>query len=244
MAAYQLLNNVAHKDLKINTAHKKEFGDAVGGCLVFPSEFLTLQREYPILLQKDTDSGLFQIIALFGFQNSENVFLTDNGWDARYVPLLMRKDPFLIGFQKDPENPAKEQPVIHIDMEHPRVVDGAQGAPLFLEAGGVSALLEDVKKNLLAIHQGLTEAKILTDLLLEHQLIENFELDVQFDDDTRLKTKNYYTINTKKLYELPEGLLFQMHQKGYLQLIYLMNFSFGNIKNLLARKNKEILAKP
>lgn len=241
MANYQLLNNIAHKDVKINIQHKAEFGDAVGGCLVFPAELLAVQREYPILLQKDAESGLFQLIALFGFKHSENLFLNRNEWNARYIPALMRKDPFLIGFQKDPENPTKDTPVIHLDMDSPRITQGDDGIPLFLSAGGVTALIEDVKKNLMTIHQGLGEAKILIDVLLEHELLENFTLDAQFDDDTRLQTKNYYSINVEKLYALPEAVIAELHKKGYLQLIYLIHFSMGNIKNLVSRKNKKIL---
>ena len=57
MARYELLNNVAHKDLRVATRFGREFGDDVGMVPAFPSEYAELQREYPIFFRKDRDSG-------------------------------------------------------------------------------------------------------------------------------------------------------------------------------------------
>lgn len=244
MANLQLLNNITHKDVTIDIQHSAQHGDNVGGCLVFPAELLPLQREYPIVFQKDPESGLFQLITLFGFSHGENLFLNDKGWDARYIPALMRKEPFLIGFQKDPQNPTQQAPVVHIDMDNPRVGTSAstdtKGLPLFLEAGGVSSFMNDVKKNLLLIHNGLTEAKILVDVLLDNDLLEPLTIDAQFNDQTHVKLTQYYGINSEKLNALPPEKIDALHKKGYLQLMYLVMFSLGNIQHLVTRKNASV----
>ena len=239
MANLQTLSNVEHKDVKIISELRPEFGDAVGGALVFPSELIAVQREFPILFQKEPESGILQLIALFGFQSDENLFLESDGWTARYTPLLMRKDPFFIGLKENPNASGEPEMLIQLDLDSARVVtDGSEGQALFLPGGGFTPYLDDVKKTLLGIHRGLSEAKILTDLLLEHDLLETFTLDAQFSDGGGIKTDSYYTINTDKLYSLPQDLIAEMHSKGYLQLIYLIHFSFGNIQNLVNRKNQ------
>lgn len=52
MANTVLLNNLAHQDLKVVTRFGAEFGENIGSALVFPTEFIELQKEYPILFRK------------------------------------------------------------------------------------------------------------------------------------------------------------------------------------------------
>jgi hypothetical protein len=238
MANLQTLNNIDHKDLNIITELSAEFGDSVGGALIFPAELIAVQREYPIVFQKEPQSGQLQMVALFGFQGNENLFLSGKGWAGRYIPALMRKDPFFIGFQKDPQNAMEQQMVIHVNVDSPRLTkDKTKGKQLFLEGGGFSPILHEIKKNLISIHNGIAEAKILTDVLLEHNLLEQFTLDAKFSDGTNIQTNAYYTVNTDELYKLSSEVLSELHKKGYLQLIYLIHFSFGNFQNLVDRKN-------
>ena len=54
---------------------------------------------------------------LFGFAEAENLFVTDDGWDARYVPLTILRQPFLIGFQESFEAGVPQRtPVVHVDL--------------------------------------------------------------------------------------------------------------------------------
>lgn len=238
MANMQLLNNVQHQDIKIITQHKAEFGDDVGGCLIFPEEFLAAHREYPIVLQKDPESGEFQFIVLFGFQKGENLFLTEQGWTGNYIPALMRKEPFLIGFQEDKSNPGQPTPVIHVDLDSPRIGKDGEGEPLFLANGGNSPLLESIRDNLMQIHEGIGTAQGLMKVLQDNDLIEQFTLDVVFKDGNQLTTDTYYTVNQEKLMALPDEVVVDLHRRGVLQLTYMMMASTGNIKTLIEKRNK------
>ena len=60
-----LLNNVDHHDLRVITRHGREFGDAVSQVLVFPTEFESLQRDYPIVLRRSSE-GPLRPVALLG----------------------------------------------------------------------------------------------------------------------------------------------------------------------------------
>ena len=141
MTRFVLLDNIAHKDLRVRTGYSAEFGDNVNNVLIFPTEFAFAQREYPILFRRDTDGNL-QAIALLGLDKDENLFLDDNGWNARYVPAVQQRGPFLIGFRNpEVDGDVVREPVIHVDLDHPRISQ-TEGEPVFLRHGGNSPYLE------------------------------------------------------------------------------------------------------
>ncbi len=78
-----MLNNVAHKDLRVITRPAAQFGDNVPTVLTFPTEYGDVQREYPIFFRKDATTGEFMSVALLGFEKNENLFLDEQGWHAR-----------------------------------------------------------------------------------------------------------------------------------------------------------------
>jgi hypothetical protein len=89
----------------------------------------------------------FEPIALFGFQDGENLFLKGERWDAPYLPMMVERQPFLIGVSGD-------QLMINIDLDHPRVSQ-FDGEAIFLPHGGNTEFLEQTNSLLFAIHQGL-----------------------------------------------------------------------------------------
>ena len=59
-----------------------EYGDAVMSAVTFPAEFRSLQAHYPIVFRKSQDGTTFEPVALFGFEEGQNLFLGPHGWDA------------------------------------------------------------------------------------------------------------------------------------------------------------------
>ena len=99
MSNQQILNNIDHKDLRVDTRHAHFPGNNVMCVLAIPSEFRDLQAEYPIFLHRDEASGRFMPMAMFGLQRDENLYLKRGHWQADYIPLMVQRGPFLIGFQ-------------------------------------------------------------------------------------------------------------------------------------------------
>jgi hypothetical protein len=238
MPKHVLLNNVVHKDLRILTERSAKYGDDVNGALIFPEEFTTIQREYPIFFQKDSQTGEFQAVAIFGFTQNENLFLNDQGWQANYIPAVMEREPFLIGFQQTgvAEEPT---PVIHIDIEHPRVSTTQEGEAVFLEYGGNSPYIDRISKTLMLIHEGLDMSKHMFSALLALDLIEPFVLDIAFANGEQYKSQAYYTINQEKFFALDDATLGALHRSSNLHYVYMVIASLGNIKNLIELRNKK-----
>ena len=122
MTDNRLLNEIEHKEVRVNTGYGIEYGDGLMCTLAIPSEFRSLVADYPIFLHKDEASGKFMPMVMFGFEQNENLFLDGDRWHADYVPLMMRRGPFLIGFQDgEPGISTERKPVVVIDMDNPRV---------------------------------------------------------------------------------------------------------------------------
>ncbi|WP_434951458.1 SapC family protein [Shewanella sp. HL-SH4] len=239
MTQHVLLNSVDHKDLKIITERSAKYGDNLWYSVTFPLEFRSIQAHYPIFFQKDPATGLFNSVALFGFQSEQNLFLSDKGWDASYVPLAIRRQPFLIGKQMVQEDGVEQQQhVIHVDLDNPRV-STTEGEAVFHPFGGNTDYLDEVGDMLAAIHQGLNDNSAFTAMLLEHDLLESFTLDIELDNGDKHQMIGFYTINEDKLNQLSADVLATLHQHGYLQAIYMSMASQSNMRNLLDRKNAQ-----
>lgn len=239
MSKNVLLNSVEHRDLKVITARGAQYGDSVWFSVTFPKEFRTVQAHYPIFFHKDNNSNQFFAVTLFGFQDQENLFLHQDNWRGCYIPLMLRRQPFLIGQQMVREDGIETaQRVIHIDLNNPRVSTN-EGEALFLPFGGSSPFLDEVAAMLETIHHGMLDSKAFIDLLLQYQLLESFTLDLTFSNGQKQQLAGFYTIHEDNLAALPAETLALLHQKGYLQAIYMAIASQANIRHLLQLKNKQ-----
>ncbi len=237
MANHVLLNNVEHKDLRIVTTRSAEYGDRVMSALTFPDEFRSVQAHYPIFFTKSADTGSFQPLAMFGFEQDENLFLTGDGWDAPYVPLSIERQPFLIGFQQRTDvGGVTRHMVIHVDMEHPRISQ-EEGERVFLEHGGYTDYLNRISDALFTIHEGYERSKVFVQALLDHELLESFTLDVELNDGSKHRLAGLYTINEEKLGALDAEVLAKLNNDGFLLPIYMVVASMSNIRELIRRRN-------
>jgi len=223
----QLLNNITHKDLRVITRRGAQWGDAVMSAPATPDEFRSLQAHYPILFAPD-GQGSFLPVVLFGLCEGENLFLTDDGWDADYLPLSMQRMPFSIGV-------ADEELRMMVDMASPRISQGAEGEAVFLPHGGTSDFAEHANSVLHTLHQGLQAAPEFIQALQTHGLLESFVLNVDRPDGTRGQLGGFYLINEERLAALDAGTVGLLHQADYLQPIYMAIASLSNLPKLIRR---------
>lgn len=236
MTRTALLNNIEHHDLRVVTGHGRDFGDSVNQTIVFPTEYGEIQREYPILFRKN-DAGEFYSIALLGLDKSENLFLTERGWQARYVPAIHQRGPFAIGFRnQESGGEVRREPVIYVDLDDPRV-SKTEGQPLFLQHGGNSPYLQHVSHMLKVINRGAEISRPMFAAFEEAGLIEPAMLDIQLDEHTVYKVPEVYSINEDALAGLKGAPLERLHSAGYLRAAYLVLASLANVGRLIELKN-------
>lgn len=227
MTRNALLNNLDHRDLRVIAARGAEYGDDVMYALTFPDEFRSIQAHYPIVFRKSAE-GEFQPLALFGFVPGQNLFLRPDGWDATYVPMTIERQPFLIGMS------GGREPVVHIDLDSPRVTR-AGGEALFREHGGTTEFLERMSALLNTIHRGLARTPAFVAALLERDLLESFVLDVQGPDGSQHRLAGFYTIHEERLAALDGAALESLGKAGHLQPIYMAIASIAQFRALIER---------
>lgn len=240
MPNIQLLNNVDHKNLRVITDRSAEYGDNQWFAPTFAHEFRNLQSHYPIVFTKNPETGQFQAVALLGFEVDENLYLTDEGWDAMYIPLSIVRQPFLIGFQQNSEEGVTSvEPVISVNMDSPRISE-TQGEPVFLEHGGNSEYLEQINSLLKIVHEGHEHNQDFVDMLLGMDLLESFVLDVELNDGSEHRMSGFYTINETSLRGLTGDDLVILNNNGYLEAVYMAIASLANISTLVEKKNRKM----
>jgi len=237
MSNHALLDNITHKDLKIIPGYTKGHGFEVSVARVFPVEFSELQMEYPIFFTRNKETGHFDPMVLLGLSKNENLFLSPGEWDARYIPLSIKREPFLIGFQETVESGMpKRNPVLHIDMDHPKV-SRTEGEPVFLEHGGESPLLERISSVLMTIHEGSEINQAFSKMLVGLDLLESSTMEFTLVNGEKHTLAGLHIINEKRLNDLKGNALETLHEQGYLRSIYMILASLPNFRKLIDRKN-------
>ncbi|WDE07085.1 SapC family protein [Thalassomonas viridans] len=243
MANAMRLNHLEHKNLRVNSKKSVRLGDNVTSTLTYPSEFIDIQREYPILFSKNPQTGEFQSVVLLGLEKDENLFLKRGKWHAGYIPAVIAKGPFLIGFE--PQNVNGEQvstPVIYVDMASPRVSmaedeSKGEGEALFLENGEQSPYLQHITRALATINDGAGISKAMFDAFSRYDLIEAVNLDITLNNGKQINLGGNYTIHEEKLAALDGEALVQLNKAGFLSLAFAVAASLGNVRKLIDLKN-------
>ncbi|MEW6998676.1 SapC family protein [Colwelliaceae bacterium BS250] len=237
MSNHQQLDNITHKDLRIICEHHPKFGDTASYSSVMMSELDLVQSDYPIFFRKNTNTGQFECIALFGLGADENLYLDNNGWHASYIPLTIRRRPFLIGYaEQEIDGVIKQDPVIHIDMDSPRI-STSEGEPVFLPQGGQTPFLQQAASVLNQINNGHEQNKHFVDTLLEHDLLESVNVKVTLKDNNAIELNSLYTVNSEQLAKIDGSLLSTLHQQGYVKAMHMILASTANLNTLIAKKN-------
>lgn len=240
MTHHAVLDNVTHRDLRVRTVYARGQGFDFNVTRVVPSEFARLQREYPLFLVRNPESGDFESVALLGFDKGENLYLTGNSWDAEELPLTIQRQPFLIGFQERLVNGVPQQdPVVHVDLDHPSV-SWTEGEPVFLPQGGESPYLERINGVLSLVHEGHAAGQSLSRVLVGLELIESIAVNVEFDDGSKQALAGLYTINEDRLRGLAGSALEALHTRGHLQDVFMLLASLLSMKPLIARRNRRL----
>lgn len=226
----QLLNNIQHKDLRIVTQRGARWGDNFMSAPATVDEFRKLQAHYPIVFQPD-GNGSFLPTVLFGLQEGQNLFLTEDGWDADYLPLSVQRIPFSIGV-------AEGTLSMMVDLSSKRISHGAQGEAVFLPHGGTTDFTENANSVLHTLHEGLQATAEFTRTLMAHDLLEPFTLDVQRPDGTHGthgELVGYYIVHEERLAALDGSTVGLLHQADYLQPLYMAIASMSNFRPLIRR---------
>lgn len=234
-----LVQNSVHGDIRIDTSLQAALGRGLRNTSVVMQEFKLAALEYPIVLTKNPETGAFSSVALFGFDEGENLYVLENDqWDAWYVPLNVVRGPFMLGTQEVPGAAGEAvEHVLLVDMDDQRV-NKENGELLFNDRGFPTAFLERITSVIRSLKDGIEETSTFVETLLELNLIAPAQLKIEFVNGEHRDVRGVYTIEPEELKRLTVRELQELHEKDYLEPMYAMAISFGHIRSLIERKNK------
>ena len=235
MSAHEVLNSETHRDLRVRTERGADLGDATMSCVTVPAEFRKVQNEYPILFRLNVERDDFLALALFGFENGENLFLDGDRWDARYRPLAMEIQPFLIGQGADIDGEKQ----VHVDTASKRLGSG-EGTRVFDDDGRPTPYLETIAEQLGELDEGYQATSDFFAALRRHELLEPMSLEITLDDGSKNRLVGFHVIDEDRLRSLDEGALAELHENGHLMPIFMAVASLSNLTALIARKNAKV----
>ena len=173
-----------------------------------------------------------------------NLFLDKGGWQARYVPAVHRRGPFMIGFrEREVDGEPQREPMIHVDVDHPRIAgaDGA-GEPLFRPQGGNAPYLDHVAEVLRMIHQGAELEAPMYAAFDALGLIRPVAVEIELGEAGRYDLAGLFTIDEDRLARLDGAELAGLHQGGFLRAAFHAAASLGNVQRLIELKTRRARA--
>jgi hypothetical protein len=223
------LNKETHRSLKVDTRPSAAYGDNQRFAQVVAKEFPQLIVHYPILFSKNAQTGQFYCGAMLGFEEGENLFIDEWAQREFYRPLSLQRMPFYT-----------QGSDLAIDLDHPRV--GAEGGkPLFTEHGEPTRYLQSITWAFQDLKPGIEATRLFIARLLQLKLIEQIDIELEFDDGTTRNCVGLYTINQEVLAKLPDQTVVEFFRQGQMRLIHLMIASLKQIPVLARRKNGRLL---
>lgn len=236
MTRHAILTAEAHRDLRILDRCDTVLGDAQMCCITVPNEFRAVQAEYPILFRLSAERDRYHAFAMFGFENGENLYLGDGRWDARYRPLAMASQPFLIG--GSPTDDSIKQ--VHVDLESPRIGHGVEGIRVFDDHGRATPYLDRIAEQLGELDQGYRDAAGFFAAIQRYDLLEPFTLEVTLDDGSTNRLVGFHIIDESRLATLDGTAVAELHAAGHLEAIHMAMASLSQWGTLIARRNRRM----
>jgi hypothetical protein len=238
MADPVALNNQTHRLLRVTmdkARHESAGANVIG---VIPHEFKRLVAHFPIFFARSPENGQLEPVVLLGFQNGENLFVTDGVWDAAYLPLQVQREPFSLVPRRDAA-PGSTSLDLALDVNLPEV-QTREGERLFTDDGQTTPFLKNVGSIMSTLVAGSREAHAFTARLSELNLLEPVRIDIGFVDASETKLEGLYWIAATVLKALPAVVLAELRDREYLEWLYFQMASLSHVPALVARKNRHI----
>lgn len=234
----QGLDRQAHRNLRLSKLVHQDHSPARGMNAMFVNavEFTDVCREYPIVFVRSGDgtseasANEIAPMAVLGMTRGENLFLeADGSWGASYVPAFLRSYPFAL-VRTDETNY-----IVAFDSDWSGFSE-KEGERLFTDAGEPTEFMKGVQGYLETLDGEMQRTRAFGQRLMELGLLQDMRFDATIDGGTTLTVDGFLAIDDKKLAELPEAEVVELHRSGILGLIHAHLISMGQMRRLLERR--------
>jgi SapC len=233
------LDREQHRNVRLLPITSASFAAQSAAVPLVAAEFAEACLEYPIVFMK---SGAGWVaVAVTGLAQDENLFVNDKGeWTGRYVPLSVRRYPFVLALRDD------GQWCVSLDQDCEQVIDvmpnpaesseSPVGERLFDDAAEPSQAMRNTIQMLFE-YQGQADAtSALVQRLSDAKLLTEAQLQISLADGRKAALKGGWIVNEAELKNLLDTTVASWFRNGDLALVYTHLISLRNLAPLLSRR--------
>ena len=223
-----------HADLALKQNFGLGFTKGINAIPINLIEMPQVCHYYPIAFSPDANATP---VAILGVRNDENLFLNDDGtWNAEalYIPAYIRRYPFIFS-----EMPDGEQLSLCLDLNDDVTEEGGEQR-FFDEDSKPTQLSSNALEFCKSYHAAAKQTLEFSQWLNESDMLVEREAQINAGEKTRINFSGFKIVDEKKLSELPESQIAELHKKGWLPFLYAHLFSGAQWQRLtLLLKEKD-----
>ncbi|MCW1918920.1 SapC family protein [Rhodobacter sp. KR11] len=228
---YELVTPISltrHADWSLGPITDFSFAAGTNSVPLTIPEFQLAAQEYPIVFTLEADEAV--PVALLGFDKDAGLFVTQSGWDARYIPAFVRRYPFVFSTSADGQTYTLciDEACTALDRK------GQTGEKLF-QNGEKSEFLSRMLDFVNAFQVEHQRTRAFGKLLAALGVLEPQEARVNKPGGGQVALAGFLVVNRDKLRALPEAKLAELMRTDGAELIYLHLQSLANFDKLVAR---------
>lgn len=192
-------------------------------------EFVVAGAEFPIVFVKNSDKDTYQPVIMLGLSAKQNLFVTEKGWEALYVPRAIRNYPLVLVQDK----PDGDRLLVALDEGSERVTK-QEGTALFNEDGSETEFLTNRKKQMVEFMEMSQITRGFVEKLQSLELIKEQVLTLNVKGEER-RINGIHLIDEQKLNSLSNEVFLELRKSGYLTAIYAHLMSLQHTQKLVQK---------
>ncbi len=230
-----------HKNYQLLPVPTKNIAKVMDMAPIGLNEVNNSVQYHPIVLIKNSTTGKFTMVALFGFEKGENLLCQYDLWQETQAPLCLLSKPFYLGYQND--QGGQRQRVLCLDDSSTSVIkiskDEQSSQNFYTNRAQENTCLVQAKNVLAKLEQGEILRSDFIKCIVELKLIQALTLDITWDNGQSSTLSGLYTVDPASIENLTKSQQNHLMEQGYYQVILELNSSLSHIKQLIQLKNKQ-----
>ena len=227
---YIPLDKNKHKELTVSAPTNFEFAKTSHLAAATIKEFAQLAGSVPIVFIQDPATGNHHVVTMLGTEANTNFYVVDGKWQGSYVPMNIQRYPFDV-------RPDGDKLGVFFDENSDLI--GAEGAErLFTDEGEPSEFLNNRQQMLSELANSEMMTQKFVKQVVELGLLDPVEINLTYQEGQSRNVTGMLTINEKKLRELDDEVILEMHKNGFLGAIYATMLSLSQVNRLIELSNK------
>jgi hypothetical protein len=226
---YIPLDKSKHQDIKILPQLDLGFSKETHLAAATIREFAQLASCMPVVFIEDPSNKNIHTVAMLGLEQNKNLFWAEDKWQGPHIPLNIQRYPFDI-------RPDGEHLGVFFDENSDLV--GKEGEALFTEAGEPTEFLQKRQQFLAELANSEMLNQRFIKRVVELELLEEVQIGIQYQDGSARSVSGIMSINEKKLNELEDDVVLELHRAGFLGAMYAIMMSLAQLNRLVELSNK------